>query len=114
MIQFQITSDLNSRKLVVEVCDVITKRGARLAAAGIVGILKKLGRNKHSVDKQRTVVAIDGALFKHYTIFSKCLQSTVRELLGEEASESVVIKLANDGSGIGAAFLAATHSQYIA
>lgn len=55
---------------------------------------------------------MDGGLYEHYAIFSKCLQSTLRELLGEEASASVVVKLANDGSGIGAALLAASHSQY--
>lgn len=97
----------------VQICDVIVNRGARLAAAGIVGILKKLGKDVASADNQRTVIAIDGALFEHYTEFSKCLQSTLKELLGEEASDSVFVKLAEDGSGVGAALLAATHSQYI-
>ncbi|XP_072998800.1 hexokinase-2-like [Typha latifolia] len=105
-------TSLKTRKMVVEVCDIIAKRGARLAAAGIAGVLKKLGRDTAGGDKKRTVVAIDGALFEHYTIFSQCLESTLRELLGEEASRSVVIKLANDGSGLGAALLAASHSQY--
>lgn len=108
-----ITTSLGTRKLIVEVCDVIAKRGARLAAAGIVGILKKLGKDVANVDKQRTVIAIDGALFEHYAIFSKCLQSTLKELLGEEASDSVYVKHADDGSGIGAALVAATQSQYV-
>ncbi|XP_020098539.1 hexokinase-2-like isoform X1 [Ananas comosus] len=105
-----------TRKLVVNVCDVIAKRGARIAAAGIYGILKKLGRDTAPTDtasKRRTVIAMDGGLYEHYAIFSKWLQSTLRELLGEEASASVVVKLANDGSGIGAALLAASHSQYL-
>ena len=34
---------LKARKIVVKVCDVVTRRAARLAAAGIVGILKKIG-----------------------------------------------------------------------
>ncbi|XP_020260320.1 hexokinase-2-like, partial [Asparagus officinalis] len=108
-----ITSSIDTRKLVVEVCDIITKRGARLAAAGIFAILKKLERHKASVDKPRTVIAIDGALFEHYTIFNKVLQSTLGELLGEEASDSIIVKLAHDGSGIGAALLAATNSHHI-
>nr|KAJ0221625.1 hypothetical protein LSAT_V11C200090570 [Lactuca sativa] len=36
---------LKVRKLVVKICDVVTRRAARLAAAGIVGILKEIGRD---------------------------------------------------------------------
>lgn len=32
-------------KIVVEVCDVVCKRGVRLVGVGIVGILKKIGRD---------------------------------------------------------------------
>lgn len=101
--------------MVVQVCDIIAKRGARLSAAGIVGILKKIGRDSAAKDGEvpRTVIAMDGGLYEHYTIFSECLKNTIKEMLGEEASESVVIKLANDGSGIGASLLAASHSQYL-
>ncbi|KQK05234.1 hexokinase-2 [Brachypodium distachyon] len=106
-------TSLKTRRLVVAVCDIVAKRGSRLAAAGIHGILKKLGRDIPSSDKQRTVIAMDGGLYEHYTIFSESLESTLQEILGEEVSSSVVIKLANDGSGIGAALLAAAHSQYL-
>jgi hexokinase len=34
------------------------------------------------------------------------------ELLGEEAGRSVAVKLTKDGSGLGAALIAAAHSQY--
>lgn len=97
----------------VNVCDIVAKRGARLAAAGIHGILKKLGRDITGSDKQRTVIAMDGGVYEHYTIFSDCLESTLRDMLGEEVSSSVVIKLAKNRSGIGAALLAAAHSQYL-
>ncbi|XP_037473059.1 hexokinase-2 [Triticum dicoccoides] len=106
-------TSLKTRRLVVAVCDIVAKRGARLAAAGIHGVLKKLGRDIPGSDKHRTVIAMDGGLYEHYTIFSETLESTLREMLGEEVSSSVVIKLANDGSGIGAALLAAAHSQYL-
>ncbi|KAF6997032.1 hypothetical protein CFC21_013294 [Triticum aestivum] len=106
-------TSLKTRRLVVDVCDIVAKRGARLAAAGIHGVLKKLGRDIPGSDKHRTVIAMDGGLYEHYTIFSETLENTLREMLGEEVSSSVVIKLANDGSGIGAALLAAAHSQYL-
>ncbi|KAG1367828.1 putative Hexokinase-6 [Cocos nucifera] len=109
-------TSLKTRKLVVNVCDIIAKRGARLAAAGILGVLKKQGHDaaaRDGSDMQRRVIAMDGGLYEHYTIFSSCLETTLRELLGEEAAASIVIKLASDGSGIGAALLAASHSQYL-
>jgi hexokinase len=98
--------------MIVAVCDIVANRGARISAAGIYGILKKIGRDTVQSEKQKTVIAMDGGLYEHYSIFSKCLVDTLRELLGEEAASSVVIKLSNDGSGIGAALLAASHSQY--
>ncbi|XXG45869.1 hypothetical protein AAC387_Pa02g0836 [Persea americana] len=108
------STSLKKRQVIVELCDIVATRGARLAAAGIIGILKKIGRDTVRVDdKQKTVIAMDGGLFEHYTKFSQCLVSTLNELLGEEASKNIVIELANDGSGIGAALLAASHSHYL-
>ncbi|KMZ65387.1 Hexokinase [Zostera marina] len=111
------STSFRTRVIVVEVCDAIAKRGARLAAAGILGILKKMGRDtvvgKESGEIQKTVIAMDGGLYEHYTAFSKCLEDTLEELLGKEVSNCVDIVHANDGSGIGAALLAASHSQYL-
>ncbi|VAH57788.1 unnamed protein product [Triticum turgidum subsp. durum] len=104
-------TSLETRKMVVEICDIVARRAARLAAAGLAGILKKLGRDG-SVDKRRSVIAIDGGLFEHYSKFSKCLETTLNELLGEESSKFIVVKHADDGSGIGAALIAASQSQY--
>ncbi|WOK93725.1 hexokinase-3 [Canna indica] len=36
---------LKARMLIVRVCDIVTRRVARLAAAGIVGKLNKIGRD---------------------------------------------------------------------
>ncbi|XP_006643859.1 hexokinase-8 [Oryza brachyantha] len=107
----QITNtSLETRKMVVKICDIVARRAARLAAAGVAGILMKLGRNG-CANTQRSVIAIDGGLFEHYTKFRECLESTLGELLGDEASKSVAVKHANDGSGIGAALIAASQSQ---
>ncbi|KAK0571763.1 hypothetical protein LWI29_021086 [Acer saccharum] len=107
-------TSLKMRKVIVEVCDIVATRGARLSAAGIVGILKKLGRDTvRDGDTQKSVIALDGGLFEHYKKFSGCMESTLKELLGEEVAENVVVELSNDGSGIGASLLAASHSQYL-
>jgi hexokinase len=112
LIGFQIENTCGkTRKLVVDVCEVVATRSARLAAAGIHGILKKLGRDIASPDKQKTVIAVDGGVYKYYTFFAQCMESTLRDLLGEEVATSVVIKLTEDGSGTGAALLAASYSQ---
>lgn len=107
-------TSLKLRKLIVEVCDIVATRGARLSAAGIVGILKKLGRDTvKDGEKQKSAVALDGGLYEHYTKFRTCMENTLWELLGEEASENIAVEHSMDGSGIGAALLAASHSQYI-
>ncbi|KAI3940921.1 hypothetical protein MKW92_034261 [Papaver armeniacum] len=107
------STSLKTRKVVKELCNIVATRGARLSAAGILGILKKMGKDTvKEGEKQRTVIAMDGGLFEHYTEFSSCLESTLNELLGDEVAHTVVIEHANDGSGIGAALLAASHSQY--
>lgn len=102
------------RKVIVVLCDIVATRGARLSAAGIVGILKKIGRDTvREGEKQRSAVALDGGLYEHYIKFSTCMESTLKELLGEEVSANILIEHSNDGSGIGACLLAASHSQYL-
>ncbi|KAK0596816.1 hypothetical protein LWI29_019325 [Acer saccharum] len=58
------------------------------------------------------VVDLDGGLYEHYSEYNKCLANTLEELLGEEVYKSFFIEHANDGSGIEAALLAASHSLY--
>ncbi|XP_044478842.1 hexokinase-3-like [Mangifera indica] len=112
---------LKVRKLVVKICDAVTCRAARLAAAGIVGILKKIGRDGSSglasgrttsnVKMRRTVVAIEGGLYSNYTMFRQYLHEALTEILGGEIAEHVILRETKDGSGIGAAILAALHSS---
>ncbi|GJN16773.1 hypothetical protein PR202_gb03794 [Eleusine coracana subsp. coracana] len=88
---------LKTRRLVVKVCDIVTRRAARLAAAGIVGILKKLGRDGSGVastgrtrsQPRRTVVAIEGGLYQGYPVFREYLDEALVEILGEEVAQTV-------------------------
>ncbi|KAF5730845.1 hexokinase family protein [Tripterygium wilfordii] len=112
---------LKVRKLVVKVCDVVARRAARLAAAGIVGILKKIGRDgsggiasgrsRSDTKMRRTVVAIEGGLYTSYTMFREYLHEALHEILGEDIAHHVILKATEDGSGIGAALLAAAQSS---
>ncbi|XP_050138724.1 hexokinase-3-like [Malus sylvestris] len=114
---------LKVRKLIVKVCDVVTRRAARLAAAGIVGILKKIGRDgsggitggrsRSDHRMRRTVVAMEGGLYTEYTMFREYLHEALTEILGEDIAKHVVlIKVTEDGSATGAALLAASRSSY--
>ncbi|KAH0690999.1 hypothetical protein R3W88_010358 [Solanum pinnatisectum] len=107
-------TSLKTRKLVVELCNIVATRGARLAAAGVLGILKKMGRDTPKQGgSERTVIAMDGGLYEHYTEYRMCLENSLKDLLGEELATSIVFVHSNDGSGIGAALLAASHSMYL-
>lgn len=109
------------RKLVVNVCDVVTRRAARLAAAGIVGILKKIGRDgsggimsgrsRGDVKMRRTAVAIEGGLYTNYSMFREYLNEAMVEILGEDVAKHVIFNVMEDGSGIGASLLAASHTS---
>lgn len=102
------------RKAIVQVCDIVATRGARLSAAGILGIIKKLGRDTAKEgEKQKSVIALDGGLYEHYSKFRNCMECTLNDLLGDEVSSHIFVEHSNDGSGIGAALLAASHSQYL-
>ncbi|VAH06809.1 unnamed protein product [Triticum turgidum subsp. durum] len=112
---------LKTRRLVQRVCDIITQRAARLAAAGIVAILQKLGRDgtlcgttrvrtMTGVPK-RSVIAIEGGLYQEYSVFREYLNEAVLEILGEEIAATVVLKVVEEGSGLGAALIAAAYSS---
>ncbi|KAK1416868.1 hypothetical protein QVD17_25985 [Tagetes erecta] len=107
-------TSLKTRKLIVNLCNIIATRGARLAAAGILGILKKMKRDTAKKgETPKTVIAMDGGLYEHYTEYRTCMENTLHELVGDELSEHIKLVHSNDGSGIGAALLAASHSRYL-
>lgn len=108
-----VESSLKARKVVIEVCDTIVKRGGRLAGAGIVSILQKIDEDSNgAIFGKRTVVAMDGGLYEHYTQYRRYVHEAVTELLGTEISKNVVIEHTKDGSGIGAALLASANSKF--
>ncbi|WVZ98303.1 hypothetical protein U9M48_043764 [Paspalum notatum var. saurae] len=113
---------LKTRRLVVRVCDIVTRRAARLAAAGIVAVLQKTGRDGtlcgttkvrkiRGGEPKRSVVAIEGGLYQGYSVFREFLNEAVDEILGDEIASTVCLRLMEEGSGIGAALLAASYSS---
>jgi hexokinase len=108
-------SSLAERRAIVDVSDCIVKRGGRLAGAGIAGILQKMESDSNGlVLGRRTAVAMDGGLYENYPQYRSYMTEAMVELLGPQDSEHIVVEHTKDGSGIGAALLAAANSKYAA
>lgn len=105
--------------LVMRVCNTVIRRAARLVAAGIIAILKKIGRDGYASTStgrtqgrsRRTVIAIESGLYINYPMFREYLNEAILEILGEEVAQSIVLRIAEDGPGIGTALLAALYSS---
>lgn len=90
------------RKTVRRVCELVSIRAARISAAAIVAVVTKTDpsiRRKHTV-------AIDGSVYEKLPGFSGKIKEAIRELSGR-SSGKIRIMLTKDGSGYGAAIIAA-------
>uniref|UniRef100_A0A8D2Q696 Phosphotransferase n=1 Tax=Varanus komodoensis TaxID=61221 RepID=A0A8D2Q696_VARKO len=94
---------LEDAEVVKEVCHAVTSRAAKLCAAGIAAVVEKIRENKH-MTKLEVTVGVDGTLYKMHPFFSKKLHETVA-LLAPNCN--VKFLLSEDGSGKGAALIAA-------
>eukprot|EP00794_Sanderia_malayensis_P005743 gene5743-6445_t len=92
---------LKELQIVKDVCDMISMRSARLAAAGLATIIKRLEKNK-------LTIAIDGSLFKKHPKFKGYMEEALTELV---PSCNVKLMLSEDGSGKGAALVAAVAAR---
>lgn len=90
------------RRILSGVCRAVARRSARVAAALIVASLDKAERRSAT----RVTVAVDGSLFEKYPGYKRMLQASIRDLAGVEGKR-IHLKLTKDGSGIGAAAIAA-------
>nr|AHF54566.1 hexokinase 2 [Parachlorella kessleri] len=106
-------SSLDQRRKVKEVCLLVTRRGARLCAAGIAAVLKHTGRGCGGADQpaKRTVIAVDGSVFKKFAKFRELLRAALEEFCGADAAQ-VELKLQEDGSVFGGAYIAAAASSW--
>lgn len=108
-IQESSISESDSR-FVAELCALIGRRSATLAAAGIVAIYEHLLVEGQIKAGQRFVVAVDGGLFEHYPNYAERMTETFALLLGPKAKSLELIH-SPDGSGIGSAVVAAATSS---
>lgn len=89
------------RKIVRRLCEKIGERSARLSVCGIAAICKKKGyKTAHC--------AADGSLYTKYPDFGPRAAKALRDIFEwETAEDPIIIVPAEDGSGVGAAVIAA-------
>jgi hexokinase len=93
------------RRIMARVSRLVSRRSARIAAALIAGALTRVERRS----SKRVTVAVDGSLFEKHPGYCRVLAQAIRELDGP-AGKGVRLVLTKDGSGIGAAVIAAVVS----
>jgi hexokinase len=85
------------------ICKMVSTRAAQLAAAGVACLLNKM--NDKSV-----VVAVDGSVYRFHPHFHNLMTETIQRLAHPEIRFDLM--LSEDGSGRGAALVAAVASAY--
>lgn len=94
---------MRDRALLHEACTCVSTRAARLSATATAALLEHA-----QLDKGACTVAVDGTVFECYPFFKQRMEAALEELLPREPSAAgVKLVLAKDGSGIGAAIIAA-------
>lgn len=105
--QLNISCSKPELELLRRLAELIGTRSARLSACGVAAICKKKGyKTAH--------VGADGSVFNKYPHFKARGAQALREILdwgekkgGRNAKDPVEIMAAEDGSGVGAALIAA-------
>lgn len=89
--------------MVLEVCQAVSQRAARLCGAGVAAVVEKIRENR-GLEELSVSVGVDGTLYKLHPHFSSLVAATVRELAPRC---TVTFLQSEDGSGKGAALVTA-------
>uniref|UniRef100_A0AC34PZC6 Phosphotransferase n=1 Tax=Panagrolaimus sp. JU765 TaxID=591449 RepID=A0AC34PZC6_9BILA len=88
---------------VAYVCSVVSNRAAHMVAAGIASLLKRM-------KKPYVTVGVDGSVYRFHPTFPAVLDQKIDDLLANEDIEFQLM-LSEDGSGRGAALVAAVATR---
>ncbi|VDM58706.1 unnamed protein product [Angiostrongylus costaricensis] len=106
---FQILEDIGVESVssadcenVAYVCRVVSTRAAQLTAAGIATLLKRTGRRE-------VTVGLDGSVYRFHPSFRHLLEEKIGHLITNDIKYQLM--LSEDGSGRGAAVVAAVASR---
>jgi hexokinase len=92
----------NDRKLIKDVCAIVSTRAARVSASVTAGTIKWMDPE---VTRLHTV-AVDGSLFAEYPGFKERMETALGEIF-KDRKQQISLVYAPDGSGKGAAVIAA-------
>lgn len=95
-------STAGERGMVREICRIVSVRAGRICAAAIAAVVTK---TDPGLSRLHTV-AIDGSVYEKHPGFSDIMKNTLEELFGPKARR-IRLVLSKDGSGKGAAIIAA-------
>ena len=101
--KLHITTNSPERKLIRRLAELIGTRAARLSACGVAAICKKKGYTSCHV-------GADGSVFNKYPHFQERQAQALREIFNwgpEIKNDPIQVVPAEDGSGVGAALIAA-------
>lgn len=101
--QLGIVTTEPERKLIRRLAELIAIRAARLTACGVAAICKMKGWTSCHV-------GADGSVFNKYPNFPQRHHAALREIFGWDSSvktEPILVLPSEDGSGVGAALIAA-------
>lgn len=99
---FGIGPTIDERRVIKRICQAVTTRAARISAAAIGAVVTAIDPK---IARPHTV-AVDGSVYEKHPGFSGNIRKTLRELFGAKASRMRCV-LSKDGSGKGAAIIAA-------
>ncbi|NXU35529.1 HXK3 protein, partial [Drymodes brunneopygia] len=105
--ELELDASFDDSVLMREVCQTVSLRAAQLCAAGLAAVVEKMRENR-GLDQLSVTVGVDGTLYKLHPCFSDNLQKTLKELAPKC---NVTFLLSEDGSGKGAALVAAVANR---
>ncbi|MCX5680533.1 MAG: hypothetical protein NTZ95_07850, partial [Candidatus Omnitrophica bacterium] len=94
----------SDRRIVRDICNAVSLRAAKVSASVLAAMIKKSGVLER---KDICRVAIDGSVFKHDYRFKEMMELALVEIFGADVAARIELVLAEDGSGVGAAIIAA-------
>ncbi|KAM3122652.1 hexokinase [Candidozyma auris] len=101
-----IQTTVAERKVIRRLSELLGERSARMSVCGIAAICKKRGyKTAHC--------AADGSVYEKYPYFKERAAQALRDIFGwaDDQEDPIVIVPAEDGSGVGAAVIAALTEQ---
>lgn len=103
---FAVDTSVAERQFFKRLATLIGTRAARLSACGIAAIVSKMGY----LDEGGCGVATDGSLYNKYPKFADRIHEALVDIFGEKG-RTIRTYAAEDGSGVGAAIIAAMSKE---